>query len=346
MTPPATSKSKEFENVLVTGGAGYIGSHVASQLIENGYRVFVLDNLTTGHRWAVHPKANLTVGNVGDFQLVQKLLKDNNIKSVLHFAANIEVPESVANPLKYYRNNTGQAVAFLEACIASDVERFIFSSTAAVYGMPTVKSITETTPQEPINPYGRSKLFSEHVIRDLGASPLNNNKFRYVILRYFNVAGAKSDGTIGQATPNATHLLKVACETTLGMRKSITVFGTDYDTKDGTCIRDYIHVDDLASAHILSLGHLEKGGASNLYNCGYGHGFSVKDVLDTVQKISGTKIDIQYGSRRAGDPDSVVADSTKIRKELGWTPKHDDLSFICKTALDWEKKLLAKKNQQ
>ena len=332
-----------MKNILVSGGAGYIGSHVAAQLVEAGYGVFVLDNLTTGHRWAVHKKATLIEGNVGDGVPVEELLKKNSIKSILHFAANIEVPESVENPLKYYRNNTGQTTALLQSCVNAGVENFIFSSTAAVYGIPKIFPLTEAMQPAPINPYGQSKLFSEMVIRDLTASPVYRDKFRHVILRYFNVAGAKADGTIGQATPNATHLIKAACEATVGKREAVTVFGTDYSTPDGTGVRDYIHVDDLAKAHVLALKYLEGKGESDFFNVGYGHGFSVNQVLEAIQKVSGQKLNIKYGPRRLGDPDTVVADSSKIRNKLSWKPDHDDLEFICKTALDWEKKLLAKK---
>lgn len=325
--------------ILVTGGAGYIGSHVVAQLIEQGHSIVVLDNFYSGHRWAVHPKAKLYEGSVADTAKVESIIKDENIRSVLHFAAHIEVAESVELPMKYYGNNTVGTFQFAQTCARSGVEHFIFSSTAAVYGEPKTLPVDETTPIQPLNAYGWSKFFSEQMLRDFLASPAVAGKMRAVILRYFNVAGAKVDGTLGQATPRATHLIKVACETATGLRPSISVFGTDYPTADGTCVRDYIHVDDLASAHLLALDYLVKGGANELFNCGYGHGFSVKEVLETIQEVNGKPITIRYGERRPGDSPAIVADSSKIRKALGWQPKYDDLKLICKTALDWERHL-------
>lgn len=325
--------------ILVTGGAGYIGSHVVAQLIEQGHHIVVLDNFYSGHRWAVHPKAKLFEGSVADSEKVESILKSESIRSVLHFAAHIEVAESVELPMKYYGNNTVGTFQFIQTCARNGVEHFIFSSTAAVYGEPKILPVDETAPVQPLNPYGWSKFFSEQMIRDFLASPAVAGKMRAVILRYFNVAGAKLDGTLGQATPRATHLIKVACETAIGMRPSISVFGTDYPTPDGTCIRDYIHVDDLASAHLLALNYLKNGGSNELFNCGYGHGFSVKEVLETIQAVNGKSLTIRYGERRPGDSPAIVADSSKIRRALGWTPQYDDLKLICKTALDWERSL-------
>jgi UDP-glucose 4-epimerase len=324
--------------VLVTGGAGYIGSHTVRQLIAAGYRVVVLDDLSTGHRWAVAPEAALVVGSAGDQSLVGALIEEHSIDAVVHFAGSIVVPESVADPLKYYGNNSGASRNLIEVCVAKGVERFVFSSTAAVYGIPEKLPVPETAPTRPINPYGRSKLITEWMLEDVAVSPAGLG-FRHVILRYFNIAGASLDGTLGQATADATHLIKVACEAACGAREKVTVFGTDYPTADGTCIRDYIHVEDLARAHVDSLRYLEKGGASETFNCGYGRGFSVREVLRMVEKVSGVKLRIEEGPRRAGDPAELVAEAGKIRKALGWGPRHDDLDVICATAYQWEAKL-------
>jgi UDP-glucose 4-epimerase len=326
--------------ILVTGGAGYIGSHVVRQLGAAGYPVIVLDNLSTGFRRAVL-HGELVEGNSGDRELAGRLIREHGIEAVLHFAAHIVVPESVAEPLKYYGNNTCNTRNLLQACHENGVKRFIFSSTAAVYGIPAGPAAGEDSPLAPINPYGLSKLMSEWMLRDLAtASPL-----RYVALRYFNVAGADPEGRIGQSTPMATHLIKVACEHAVGKRDHVAVFGTDYPTPDGTGVRDYIHVDDLAAAHILALNYLEQGGASQILNCGYGHGYSVRQVLDTVQKVSGVKLDIREQERRAGDPPALIAAADRIRGVLGWQPQHDDLAFIVKTALAWEKHLLTQPAQ-
>ncbi len=321
--------------ILVTGGAGYIGSHVARQLGERGEKLVTLDSLSTGFRGAVL-HGDFVAGDTGNGELVSRVLAEHRIDTVMHFAAHIQVPESVANPLKYYRNNTANTRTLLECCIAAGVKHFVFSSTAAVYGIPASGIATEDTPTVPINPYGWSKLMSEYMLRDVAAvTPL-----RYVALRYFNVAGADPGGRIGQSTPEATHLIKVACEHVVGRRKQIAIFGTDYGTPDGTCVRDYIHVEDLASAHLQALDYLRKGGASATMNCGYGKGFSVREVLDEVARVSGMKLSITESGRRAGDPPELVAAAAKIRETLGWTPRYQDLGGIVATALAWEKRLL------
>lgn len=318
-------------SILVTGGAGYIGSHVVRQLTTAGRKVVVLDNLSTGFEDAVIG-AELVVGDTGDRELVKKVLADHNIDTVLHFAAHTIVPESVSNPLKYYGNNTCCTRNLLECCSDAGVKHFIFSSTAAVYGIPDQAITAEDTPTAPINPYGMSKLMSEMMLKDLSFA----TSLRHVILRYFNVAGSNPDGEIGQSTKKATLLIKVACETALGKRDSISVFGTDYETEDGTGVRDYIHVEDLASAHIKALEYLEKGGESSTFNCGYGHGYSVREVLDTVQKISGNTMNIIEEPRRAGDPPMLIAKADRVREILHWEPQFDDLDVIVKTSLAWE----------
>ncbi|MFP5506668.1 MAG: UDP-glucose 4-epimerase GalE [Gammaproteobacteria bacterium] len=320
---------------LVTGGAGYIGSHVVRQLVEAGETVVVLDNLSTGFREAVVPGAELVVGDTGDPALVADLLKRHRIDSVLHFAAHTIVPESVSDPLKYYGNNTCCTRNLLACCRDAGVKHFIFSSTAAVYGIPDDTLCTEGTPNAPINPYGTSKLMSEWMLRDLSlATPL-----RHVALRYFNVAGCSPDGRLGQSTRQATLLIKVACEVAVGRREKLLVFGTDYPTPDGTGVRDYIHVEDLADAHLKALDYLRKGGASTTLNCGYGHGYSVKEVIDAVERVAGHRIKVEEVARRAGDPPALVAKSDKARSVLGWTPRFDDLDLIVRTSLEWEKKL-------
>ncbi|MEJ2567139.1 MAG: UDP-glucose 4-epimerase GalE [Gammaproteobacteria bacterium] len=321
--------------ILVTGGAGYIGSHVVRQLGAAGYPVIVLDDLSTGFRRAVL-HGELVEGNSGDRELVGGLIREHGIEAVLHFAAHIVVPESVADPLKYYGNNTCNTRNLLQACHDHGVKRFIFSSTAAVYGIPAGSAADEDSPLAPINPYGLSKLMSEWMLRDLAAA----GDLRYVALRYFNVAGADPTARIGQSTPKATHLIKVACEHAVGKRDGVAIFGTDYPTPDGSGVRDYIHVDDLAAAHVLALRYLEQGGASQTLNCGYGHGYSVRQVLETVQKVSGMQLNIREEARRAGDPPALIAKADRIRDVLGWQPRHDDLEFIVKTALAWEKHLI------
>lgn len=323
--------------MLVTGGAGYIGSHVARQLSESGYNVVVLDNLSKGFRSAVLD-AELVVGDTGDAQLVNQVLREHNIQSILHFAAFTIVPESVSDPLKYYANNTAASRSLLECAADAGVKHVIFSSTAAVYGIPDSGIAMESSATRPINPYGTSKLMTEWMLRDLSAA----SDLRHVTLRYFNVAGSDPQGRIGQCTPNATLLVKVACEHAIGKRPSIAIYGTDYDTPDGTGVRDYIHVDDLASAHLRALAYLEAGGDSATFNCGYGHGYSVREVLDSVAKVSGRDLDIREEVRRAGDPPSLVANVQRIRDVLGWTPQYDNLDFIVETCLKWEQHLLDK----
>jgi UDP-glucose 4-epimerase len=326
--------------VLVTGGAGYIGSHTCRQLIDAGYSVVVLDNFYSGHRWAVPKETTLVEGDVGDVTLARETLTQYGIEAVIHFAGHIVVPESVANPIKYYRNNTIASCNLVEACVDVGVDKFIFSSTAAVYGIPAVLPVSEDAVAAPINPYGMSKLATEWILRDVAASldgQQNKRGFRYMALRYFNVAGARLDGTLGQATPEATHLIRVAAEAACGLRDSITIFGTDYPTEDGTCVRDYIHVDDLAMAHLAALTYLIDGGKSQTLNCGYGIGFSVRQVLDTIQNVSNTELNIREGPRRSGDPPSLIANAQRIRDTLGWRPQHQDISVICRSAYNWEK---------
>jgi UDP-glucose 4-epimerase len=324
-------------SILVTGGAGYIGSHVARQLVERGERIVVLDNLSTGFREAVLG-APLVVGDVGDTDLVERVLAEHDIDTAMHFAAHTVVPESVSNPLKYYGNNTCATRNFLACCSKAGVGHFVFSSTAAVYGMPEAGIADETTATRPINPYGMSKLMSETMLRDLSAA----TPMRHVILRYFNVAGCDPEGRIGQSTPNATLLIKVACEHAVGKRPKLSIFGTDYPTADGTCVRDYIHVDDLADAHIRALTHLRVGGESLTLNCGYGHGYSVREVLDTVERIAGRPLELVEEPRRAGDPPMLIARSERLQALLGWKPRHDDLDFIVRTALSWERQNTAR----
>lgn len=328
------SHKQGTRSILVTGGAGYIGSHVVLQLVEAGEQVVVVDDLSTGFREAVIG-AELIVGNVGDRTLMADVLREHEVDTVMHFAARTIVPESVADPLRYYGNNTCATRNLLECCRDAAVTQIVFSSTAAVYGIPEGGRAREDTPNAPINPYGSSKLMSEWMLRDLAAA----GGPRYVALRYFNVAGCDPAGRIGQSTKNATLLVKVACEAALGKRSRLSVFGTDYDTPDGTGVRDYIHVDDLARAHLDALKYLRDGGDSTVLNCGYGHGYSVREVLDAVGRAHGAPVPFVEEARRAGDPPSLVAVSDKIRTTLGWTPRHDDLDFIARTALAWERKL-------
>lgn len=319
--------------ILITGGAGYIGSHVVKALGSLGHELVVYDNLSTGHRQAVtHGK--LVVGDLGDTVKLEELFKTEGFQAILHFAGSIVVPESVSQPLKYYQNNTANSLSLLKLCEKYKVDKFIFSSTAAVYGMPKDGVCREDSELAPINPYGQSKLMTEHMLRDLAFS----SKFRYVALRYFNVSGADPEGQLGQSFPEATHLIKVACETATGKRASIKVFGTDYPTPDGTCVRDYIHVSDLANAHVKALEYLEKGGKSDILNCGYGHGFSVKEVLERVKAVTGVNIKIEESPRRPGDPASLTAKVERIHSVIGWKPQFDDLNMIIKSAYEWEKK--------
>lgn len=329
------------KSVLVTGGAGYIGSHTVWQLVEGGYQVVVLDNLYSGHRWAVHPGAEIVIGDAGDMALVRSLLRERGIRSVVHFAGHIVVPESVRDPLKYYHNNTAVSRNLMAASVAEGVTNFVFSSSAAVYGIPARVPADETAETRPISPYGASKLMTEWMLRDLAAATVSAERpFRYVALRYFNVAGARLDGRLGQATPEATHLIKTACLVACGLRSHIDLFGTDYGTPDGTCIRDYIHVEDLAAAHLLALQYLARGGVSQVLNCGYGKGSSVREVINMVQRVSARDIPVHEVARRAGDPPSLTAAAQRVRDVLGWTPRHQDLEVICRSAYEWERAFL------
>jgi len=336
------SASKSGKSILVTGGAGYIGSHVVKLLGERGERIVVLDDLSTGNRDAVL-FGTLIEGNTADAELVSDLLQEHDVNTVMHFAAHTIVPESVTNPLKYYRNNTAATRNLLECCQNAGVANFIFSSTAATYGIPedASKPCGEDLPTAPINPYGMSKLMSEHMLKDLSAAC----DMKHVILRYFNVAGCDPDGKIGQSTKNATLLIKVASEVAVGKRDALYVFGTDYPTEDGTGVRDYIHVSDLASAHLSALDYLRDGGKSTLVNCGYGQGYSVRQVIDSVSKIHGEQIKVIEEPRRAGDPPALIAAVDKIRQTLDWTPKFNELDVIVKTSLDWEHTLMEREKK-
>src|SRR4051812_34141107 len=314
-------------SVLVTGGAGYIGSHMALRLGDAGEETVVLDNLTTGFDWAVDHRATLVHGDAGDIDFVEALIAERQVTEIIHFAGSIVVPESVTDPLKYYRNNTAVSRNLLEAAVRGGVRRFVFSSTAAVYGMTGLAPVEETTPLMPMSPYGKSKLMTEWMLADVAAA----HPIKYGVLRYFNVAGADPGKRSGQSTPLATHLIKVASQTALGQRPKMDIFGTDYPTPDGTCVRDYIHVTDLIEAHKLLLDHLRGGGESTTMNCAYGQGFSVRQVIDTVKDVSGVDFHVDEGPRRAGDPASITATGEKVRSLLGWVPKHDDLREMVST---------------
>jgi UDP-glucose 4-epimerase len=321
--------------VLVTGGAGFIGSHMALELLDAGEDVIVLDNLSTGFRWAVPAGATFVEGNVGDYDLVRKLLRDNKIDAILHFAGSVVVPESVADPLGYYLNNTCNSRTLIACAVEAGIPNFIFSSTAAVYGTPKVNPVTEDATLQPISPYGSSKLMTETMLSDTAkAHPL-----RFVALRYFNVAGADPKGRSGQSSPGATHLIKVAAETALGLRPYLEVFGTDYETPDGTCIRDYIHVSDLVRAHLDALRYLREGGESIVLNCGYGTGYSVLDVVEAVKRASQSDFTARPAMRRPGDPVALVAGADRIHEVLGWEPRLNNLDTIVEDALAWEKRL-------
>lgn len=328
--------SLKGKNILVTGGAGYIGSHAVLALLDAGADVAVVDNLVTGHRWAVARDAAFYEGDVGDARFMGGVLAETDFDAILHFAGSVVVPESVANPLKYYRNNTAASRTLIERAVAAAVPYFIFSSTAAVYGVPDVAQVSEDTPKAPINPYGMSKLMTEYMLADVAAA----HDLSYAALRYFNVAGADPQGRTGQSTDGATHLIKVASEAALGKRNGIAVFGTDYPTKDGTCVRDYIHVSDLVAAHVAALSHLMGNPGENLVmNLGYGRGFSVREVLAMVEKVAGTKLNITDAPRRAGDPAELVSNTEKLKSTLDWTPSYDDLELIVTHALEWERGL-------
>jgi UDP-glucose 4-epimerase len=303
-------------------------------LLDAGHRVVVVDDLSTGHRWAVDQRATLQVGSVGDRPFLDQVIAAHGVGAVLHFAAATVVPESVAQPLRYYRNNTAGSLSLLEACRHAGIGRFIFSSTAAVYGAAGGERVSEDAATVPINPYGQSKLMCEQMLADTHHAV--GGDFRYVALRYFNVAGARLDGELGQATPRATHLVKVACEAACGRRPSVTVFGTDFETADGTGVRDYIHVEDLVRAHLDALAYLDGGGEPVTLNCGYGRGYSVREVLATVRQLSGVNFPIEEGPRRPGDPAAIVADASRIGPVLGWRPLHAELATICQTAYEWE----------
>ena len=320
--------------VLVTGGAGYIGSHTSRHLLSAGYEILVLDNLYSGHRWAVPEQALFIEGDAGDSKLVNQIFNDYSIDAIVHFAGHIVVPESVAEPLKYYENNCAVTQTLAGLAVAHGIKHMIFSSSAAVYGEPKELPVTESTLTKPISPYGRTKLISEWLLEDVSRA---NDQFNYVALRYFNVAGAALDGTIGQSTPAATHLIKVASELAVGKREQVSLFGTDYPTPDGTCIRDYIHIEDLAAAHVSALRYLQEDGASDVFNCGYGQGFSVREVLDCVANIVNENLNIKQVERRAGDPAELIANNEKILATLDWQPQYNDIELICQTALDWER---------
>lgn len=321
------------KTVLVTGGAGYIGSHVVKELGQRGFEVIVYDNLSTGHAGAVtHGK--LVVGDLADTEKLNDVMKKEKIDSVMHFAGSIIVPESVEKPDLYYRNNTLNSFNLIHLCLLNNIESFIFSSTAAVYGMLESEFAFEDAALKPINPYGQSKLMTELMLRDIAIA---NDSFNYIALRYFNVSGADPDGEIGQAFPGATHLIKVNCEAATGKREKTFIYGGDFETKDGTGVRDYIHVSDLACAHVLALEKLMSEKKSNIFNCGYGQGFSVKEVIAAVKRVTETDYTVEQIERRAGDPASLVSNADKIKKTLGWTPKYNDLDFIIKTAFEWER---------
>jgi UDP-glucose 4-epimerase len=321
-------------SILVTGGAGYIGSHMVHALLDRGDDVVVLDNLSTGVRGLVAPRAVFVEGNASDRALILDIVKEHGVTTVIHFAGSIIVPESVEDPLAYYANNTVTSRDLIAACVDANVGNFVFSSTAAVYGMPEQIPVTEPALTDPINPYGRSKLMTEWMLQDTAHA----HDFRYVALRYFNVAGADPNGRTGQSSPRATHLIKRACQAALGRVEALDIFGTDYPTKDGTGVRDYIHVSDLANAHVKALDHLEDGGSSLTLNCGYGHGFTVREVIDTVARVSGNPVPTREAPRRAGDPAVIVADPSQIKEIFEWQPKYDDLDEIVRTAYAWEKR--------
>ncbi len=321
--------------ILITGGAGYIGSHIVNLLGSSDHEMIIYDDLSTGRRASV-VAGKLIVGELEDIEKLEDLIEKENFDACIHFAGSIIVPESVTNPLKYYNNNTQNTLDLLNLCTEYGINKFIFSSTAAVYGEPEGGVCTEETPQNPINPYGRTKLMTEWMLQDIAAA---HKDFEFIVLRYFNVAGGSIDGKVGQCSPLSTHLIKLACEAALGKREKLSIYGNDYETRDGTCIRDYIHTDDLAQAHVDGLTYLLNGGKSEILNCGYGDGFTVQEVVDVVKKVSGVDFTTEIVGRRAGDPGMLISKADKIGKVLGWKPKHNDLELIVKTAYEWEKNL-------
>jgi UDP-glucose 4-epimerase len=325
-------------SVLVTGGAGYIGSHMVLELLANGEQPVVIDDLSAGFRWAVPAEVPFIEGDAGDGPLVERVLREHKVGAIVHFAARIVVPDSVVDPLGYYLANTVKTRNLLEAAVRAGVPHFVFSSTAAVYGNPAINPVPEDAAPDPVSPYGRSKLMSEWMLRDAAEA----HGLRYAVLRYFNVAGADPNGRAGQSSPQATHLIKVACQAALGRRPRLDVFGTDYETRDGTCVRDYIQVSDLASAHMLALRHLRATNESLTVNCGYGDGYSVLEVIDAVKRVSGVDFTVELAPRRAGDPAKIVAAADRIRHNLGWLPQYDDLDTIVRQALAWEEHLAAR----
>ena len=324
-------------SVLVTGGAGYIGSHMVQALLDQDECVVVVDNLSTGIRESVNSQATFVLGDVSESALLSEVIQEHGINAVIHFAGSVIVPESVENPTLYYANNTAASLALVRTCLKHDVPHFVFSSTAAVYGSPDQPVVTEDSPTNPINPYGQSKLMVEHILADVSRA----HPFRYHALRYFNVAGADLQGRRGQSTPRATHLIKRACEVALGKKPCLDIFGTDFPTPDGTGVRDYIHVADLVEAHVLALTAMRNGASSAIYNCGYGRGLSVYDIIRAVEKVSGQPLPARKMPRRAGDPAMLIADSTRLQKQLGWQPRHADIGTIVGSAFNWERKLPA-----
>ena len=323
-------------NILITGGAGYIGSHVLNLLSkQTNHNLFIYDNLSTGRKESI-VAGELIQADLEDLKTLEATITNRKIDAVFHFAGSIVVPESVSNPLKYYKNNTLNTLNLIDLCIKHKVNRFIFSSTAAVYGIPEDGVGRVGDPTFPINPYGSTKLMTEQMLQDVGSA---HNDFKFIILRYFNVAGAAVDGSVGQCTPNATHLLKVACQTALGKREKMQIFGDDYNTPDGTCIRDYIHVDDLAQAHIDGLNYLNNGGSSEIFNVGYGKGYSVKEVLSATKKITNVDFTTDIAPRREGDASKLISEATEIKQKTGWSPQNDNLELIIETAAKWEKRL-------
>lgn len=327
------------KNILVTGGAGYIGSHVVKLLGEKGYHTITYDNLSTGYKEAVL-SGDFIEGDLADLEKLESVFKNHDIFAVIHFAGSIIVPESVEKPINYYKNNTVNSLHLMNMCVKHGVNNFVFSSTAAVYGIQNVDMMTEETATSPINPYGESKLMTEHMLKDVSHAYEN---FNYVALRYFNVSGADPDGKIGQAFPGATHLIKVNCEAAVGKREKTYIFGTDFGTADGTGVRDYIHVSDLASAHLEALNYLVEHKKSEVFNCGYGKGFSVREVVNAVKEVTGSNYPVEETDRRAGDPATLIADSSKLQKSTKWEPQYNNLSYIIKTAFDWEKSETLKK---